>query len=337
MSNYNRQYRPHQSFFWPIMLIGAGAIWLLVNLGVIPSENLWILLRLWPVLIIMAGLDVLFSRRLPLVGVLLALALVAGVVLVLLRGDELNINDRPEIRTETFEVPLGNTTSATFVLDLSVEEVWLFPLENSNNLIEAEIRHYGDVDFTVSGGEAKQISLERTGFRGWFSWFIPDVDDEVLAGWRIGLSPNVPFNLFVDASVGRSELDLSGIRLDQFEFDGGTGASRVVLPGSETGYEARFDGSTGALEIVLPEQSNLTLRLDGSTGRMILSVPENVALQVEVQRGGTGDLIRPDWVQRVSGREGRDEGIYQTAGFDESQFHIFVIVENISTGNIVIE
>ncbi len=79
------------SFFWPIIMMGAGVIWLLTTLNIIPTEDLWILSRLWPVLLIVAGLDVLFARQLPWVGALLALLVIAGVVILLLNGGALNL------------------------------------------------------------------------------------------------------------------------------------------------------------------------------------------------------------------------------------------------------
>lgn len=79
------------SFFWPIIIIGAGVVWLLNNLNIIPSENLWILLRLWPALLIVAGLNVVFARRLPLLGALFGLLVMASVVYILLKGNVLNL------------------------------------------------------------------------------------------------------------------------------------------------------------------------------------------------------------------------------------------------------
>ena len=112
-----------RSFFWPVILLGVGIIWLLTNLGYIPTENLWILFQLWPVLIIMIGLDVIFSRRLPAVGALLALLLIGGVIFVLLGGDQLNLATRPEPRTESFVVPAENTSSVGFNLNLDRKSV----------------------------------------------------------------------------------------------------------------------------------------------------------------------------------------------------------------------
>jgi len=86
MSKNNDQRNPYHSFFWPVIMLGAGVIWLLVNLSIISTYNLRVLYRLWPVLIILAGLDTLFARRLPLLGALLALLMIGGVIFLLVWG-----------------------------------------------------------------------------------------------------------------------------------------------------------------------------------------------------------------------------------------------------------
>ncbi len=50
-----------RSLFWPIMLIGAGSIWLLSNLGLIDVQNLGLLFRLWPLALIAFGIKIVFS------------------------------------------------------------------------------------------------------------------------------------------------------------------------------------------------------------------------------------------------------------------------------------
>lgn len=341
--NYYRN-QPRRSFFWPVILIGAGVTLLLVNLNIIPRENVWILLRLWPVLIIVAGLDVLFSRQLPLVGALLALVVVAGVIYILLLGGTLGLEGAPEPQRHTYDLPVSNTTRASLDLNLSVQDTQLSVLENSLNLIEADIGYFGEVTFTVTGAEEKQISLESKGFMPWFAWLMPGVEDQDLA-WDIGLSPEVPIDLVIDASTGRSEIDLRGLDLAKFDFDGGTGASKIFLPASMSqpmaasmdGYQAYLSVSTGALEVIFSSDSNLTVRMRGSTGRITLGIPEDVAVRIEVLRGGTGDLFTPDWISRVSGREGRDEGVYQSLGFEDAENQLVIIIERISTGHFVVE
>lgn len=332
----NQTHKPYRSFFWPVILVGAGVIWLLANLNVIPTENLWLLFRLWPVLIIMAGLDVIFARRLPLVGALLGLLIIAGVIYILLSGASLGIETAPEIRTESFVVEVGNTSSVNFDLNLSVQESSIHVLTDSANLLEADIGYVGEIDLTVSGAEEKQIKLEQTGFPAWFTWLLPEIQGEELF-WDIGLSPEVPFSLDVDASTGDSEFDLAGVQMESFRYDGSTGNSTIILPASAEGYDVYIEGSTGNLDLVLPAESNLTIRLDGSTGKITLDIPEGAAVQVKVLDGGTGDLQTPERFEKVSGLDGRDEGIYETPGFENADYQLVVIVENISTGHIILK
>ena len=37
-----------RTIFFPLFLIAAGGIWLLINMGQVPVENLWALVRIWP-------------------------------------------------------------------------------------------------------------------------------------------------------------------------------------------------------------------------------------------------------------------------------------------------
>lgn len=336
MPEKSSRYKSTRSIFWPVVLIGAGVILLLYNLGIVPVDNLWMVFQLWPVLLVMIGLDILFSGRMPLIGGLLGLLMVAGVIWVLLNGGNLGIANNHEPIRETFTVDAGEASSVTFDLDLSDQEAKVFALIDSPNLIEADIGHFNNVELTVTGSEEKIARLSQTGIPTWLYGMIP-AREEVRMDWEIGLSSTVPYKLSVDGGTGGSELDLRGIQLERFLFDGSTGASRILLPADRDGYEVRIEMSAGAVDIVLPAESNLTLRLDGSTGQVTLHAPEGAALSVEVLGGGTGDLIVPEWLTKVSGQGGRDEGVYQTRGFEAATYQLKVIIEDISTGNVVIE
>lgn len=48
-----------RSIFFPLALIAAGVLWLLVSLGRLPAENLWALTHFWPFLLIAAGLGLM--------------------------------------------------------------------------------------------------------------------------------------------------------------------------------------------------------------------------------------------------------------------------------------
>lgn len=48
-----------RSLFFPLVLIAAGTLWILISMGRIPAENLWALAHFWPFLLIAAGLGLI--------------------------------------------------------------------------------------------------------------------------------------------------------------------------------------------------------------------------------------------------------------------------------------
>src|ERR1700687_2974854 len=57
--------RRYRSYFWPAVLILVGVVAFLVNSGVISSDRLSLLFDLWPVILIVIGLELLTRRGLP--------------------------------------------------------------------------------------------------------------------------------------------------------------------------------------------------------------------------------------------------------------------------------
>jgi hypothetical protein len=108
----------YRSLFWPIVLIGVGCIWLLVNLGYIATANLVGIWRLWPLLLIAGGLDLLVGRRPPAVGALFGLATIGLVIFILVAGVQLPGARPVGVITERLHAPLENAKSAHVILDL---------------------------------------------------------------------------------------------------------------------------------------------------------------------------------------------------------------------------
>lgn len=77
------------SIFFPLALIAAGVIWLLVSLGRIPSANLWALAHFWPFLLIAAGLGLLLRSFWEPGRVLVDLLVVGAAVLAIVFAPQL--------------------------------------------------------------------------------------------------------------------------------------------------------------------------------------------------------------------------------------------------------
>jgi hypothetical protein len=316
----------YRSLFWPTVLIAVGIFWLLSNLDLIPEYSLWTLLRLWPLILIVIGLDIVIGRRSPLIGALIGLGAVAVVVLIVLSAPALGIVPTGDaLKTETFSEPLGDVTSAQVDLELSVGKTMINTLSDSNNLFEAELTYLGEITFNVSGETDKTVSLSQRSFRFDFSdfrWF----DTEELV-WDIGLSPEVPLTLNIDGSVGQSILDLSGLQIEEVDINGDVGETILTLPAMKTSYEVKIDGGVGRFVINIEEGTAVNLDVDGDVGDFTIDVPDNAAVRVDAEVD-IGDLSFPSHFDQISGDEDdflRESGVWETPGFANAETRITIV------------
>jgi hypothetical protein len=308
-----RPRRPPPSFFWPLVLIGAGVLLLLSNLGYLPWQSWNLLWRLWPLLLIALGIDVLFGRR-SMVGAifsgLLILLLIGSVVFALLFAQNIpglvSLTQPPEWRTRHIEHPLGDVERASVDIDWSSVPGALSASDDSPNLIEGTVVYRENLvfDVTVHDDDYAEVKLD-TYTSGPWTWTF-GFEDRAERRWDLKLSPNVPLDLVLDAGSGPCDLDLSGLQLSALLIDSGSGPIDLTLPSGST-FEARIDGGSSPLDIVLPR---------GMGARVVLD-------------SGSGPFNPDERFQLVSGdRDG--DGIWETEGFDTADYTVELIIDQSS-------
>jgi hypothetical protein len=318
----------YRSFFWPILLIGVGVIWLLANLGLLPPTNLAALARLWPLLLITAGLDLLFARRFPLVGALIGLATVGVAIILLLAAPRLGLATNAEVRSEHFNTPLAGASSARVTLDFWSDRASVGSLSGPENLVEVDSVHIGQVDFQSSGGQEKEIRLSHRS-NDPLSWIGIGQDLHTY----VHLSPQVPLDLMIDVGSGSARLDLGDLQLTRLEIDGGSGSVEVTLPAGGDPFPARVRSSSGSMNLAIPAGAQVTLQMDTGSGSVDLDIPEMEAVRVEVRASGSGSLNLPSGLEQIEGSSD-EEGTWETPNFAGSDRQIVVIFEDVGSGSV---
>ncbi len=84
------------NLFWPLTLIAAGAIWILIQLGQLPAANLWALVYLWPLLLIAAGIGLILRPYWRYAGALMSALVVAILFLAVIFAAQLGWNRFPD-------------------------------------------------------------------------------------------------------------------------------------------------------------------------------------------------------------------------------------------------
>lgn len=297
--------------FWPIILIGAGVIFLLANLGVIPSNPWPVIWNLWPVILIVIGLDILFGRRSllgGLVGAVLGLVLIAGLIVLLiarpnLPGLNLGLGSAT-LQSRHLEAPLAGIQSATVSLDYDSGSYRLYALSDSDKLLDGEVSYYGDLTFDVNASnERASVRIDSSISGMFFGLMTPD------ERWDIGLNPRPAYDLDLNYGSGGGDADLSQLTLSSVRLDGGSGRVGVHLP------------ATG----------KFTVNADGGSGGLTFYVPGKAAVRVEYERG-SGGFNPGSRLRLISGERDRDS-VYETENFGSASNAITLIV-NGGSGSI---
>lgn len=261
------KHQHHGGLVWPVILIAAGVVFLLNNLGVL-SWNVWATLwRLWPVLLIAIGLEILVGRRSLLGSALVALALLVVLGLAIGLGlpqwTAANINTVE--RTETISEDLKGADRAEVEIRFGTGTLNLAALPpGSPQLIKGTLDLSRGESLGLShSGSAGVARLSLESRNAWTT--TPNVRSDDRKQWDLELNRDLPINLKVSTGVGRSILDLSQLNLTRLDINGGVGQANVKLP--ERGrYAVELDGGIGELTLILPQGLGAKVQVDGGLG-----------------------------------------------------------------------
>ncbi len=247
-----------ESFVAPVLMIGIGTIILLSNFGYIQVTNWLVFLRLWPVLLIAWGLDLLIGRRgvwSAGLGILLGLAMIAGIVMFSVSQPQVGI---PPTVVQIDQDPQGATeavvdiNSATGLLDIGAGAP-------AGRLVSGEVR----IPANTSINETYEVSSGRgvynlnTGEMGVVAPFFSTRDYP----WKLALAGDIPLDVQSSLAVGEQNLDLTGMNLTHLQTETVIGRNVITLPSTGS-----FDGSAnvviGTLVIYVPQGAPVQIRLD---------------------------------------------------------------------------
>lgn len=331
MDNHPR----YRSLFWPILLVGVGIVWLLSNLGLVQPVSLGSILKFWPVVLIVFGLDMLFSRRYPWVGAVVGLLAVAGVVALLMFGPKVGITTNSETKSETFTAPLQGVKTAEYNFDTSSSPVDIYALDkNKTDLISADITYRGTMRFDVNGTDHTTVSMsEYSDNSSWLTWDFSQFNN---LKWDIGLSPEVPSDIVLNGGSGSITMDLSGLNLTSLRTDTGSGSSNITLPESNDPYTVDVQSGSGSVTLRVPEQASLTLTLDTGSGSTSVVIPAKAAVRIEVNDDGSGSFDLPNGLMKAPDSSSFDIGAWQTPNYDTADNKILIQILGQGSGSISI-
>ena len=263
--------RRSPSLIWPAILITAGIVFLLNNLGLLPWEVWATLLSLWPVLLIAIGLDILIGRRSTWGSALIALLLVAAFVGAAWFG----VPDRgqavasapqshQEIRHE-----LEGANRGVIDIGFSIGQLRVDALGEGAGLVEGSIdlltgerliESFRKQDSTAHYrlSSSGQIGFPSAGIR---------LGEHPEHPWNLSLTRDIPLDLTISAGVGESVLDLSQLELSRLEVKNGIGAMSLKLPRNGS-FAAIVHVGIGEVNVMIPASMEARIRGEAGLGSL---------------------------------------------------------------------
>jgi hypothetical protein len=305
----HRQIRyERRSFFWPIVLIGIGVLLLLSNLGLFPEAGWAVLWRFWPVALVALGIDVLIGRRslggaiasgvliLVLVGMVIGLAFFAEQIPALVQ-----LTQPARLQSRHIAHPMEKVDSAKITIDWNSAPGYLSALEDSNNLIEANIDYRGELAFNVTNTNGRAEIVLDSYFEGvtFGQWNFDDRD----AKWDVKLNPDVTYDLWMDAGSGSCDFDLSQLPVTYLHLDSGSGSIELKLP-TASSFDGDLNTGSGAVRIVLPEGVGMRVTLISGSGS-----------------------FQPDGRFTLISGERDDDGVWETENYANADYKIDLTID----------
>ena len=200
------------AFTWPVAWIGVGAVLLASTTGNLGQGPWEWFSEAWPYLAIGLGIWFLVGAVLPFGG-------------------------RPQ---ERLQLPLGGAAAASVRIAFGAGEL------RTHAAAPGAL-----VDGTFTGGVTHRVvGLGRVELEQDTTYGLPWLDHP--SDWDVGLTPEVPLDLRVDAGASRTLLDLTGLRLRRLDLHTGASETIVRLPVGAGASEVRAETGAASLTIEVP-------------------------------------------------------------------------------------
>ncbi len=289
----------------PIILIAAGLLFLLSNLGVVDWSIWRSVLSLWPIILIGIGLDLLVGRRSSLgsfVVALLVLALLLGGVWYLAAGTSFT----GEMATYAISQPLQDATQAQVEIKAGAGTLNFGPLAASDHLVAGEVKLRSNQRLDEKARTSGDTAIYQLTTSGPNFFLAPTVGKKAIEQWDLQLNPAIPTDLDIGTGVGDARVDLSRMSLTSLTLGVGVGNANIILP----------------------ERGRLEVDVSGGIGKLTLRLPGGMAARVDAGSGIGKVDVRGDFKRRGE--------IYQSPDYETAADRIDMKI-HAGIGNIVVE
>jgi hypothetical protein len=276
--------RTYRSVFWPAVLILAGVVALLANTGVISSDRLSLLVDMWPLVLVVIGLELIARRRLQGSAADLAAVLIVVIAAVgALAYTALAPNPGTTHQNDTSDT-VGRLDHAALSVNAGAATLTLTASSAlAGDLYRAHIRYSGAKPEVKLDRSNSSLRVAQGKSFGAFQRFVLDMEINSSLPWTIQTntgSSTETYNL-ASAHVGSIEINTGAARMDIT-----LGRPAGIVPISINGgsLTAHIHRPPGAGASVMVSGGAVSLDFDNKHTRAIGTVKEATQIGPDMYR-----------------------------------------------------
>jgi hypothetical protein len=280
--------RRYRSFFWPAILILIGIFALLVNSGVLSTDRLNLLGDLWPLILIVIGLELLSRRALAgrsgdLAAVLIVLLAAGGAVAYVALAPNPGTT-----HTLDSSAAVGNLDHASLEVDAGTANVTIGGTKADalgGDLYHAHMTYSGpkpEVSFDSSNGSLR-ISQSSSGFAFQSRRFTLDLQ----------ISSSVPWKITSNGGASTETFNLGSVPVGSLDINSGASREDITLGMPAGVVPITINGGALTVHIHRPPGSGASVAVSGGAVSLDFDGRQHHAVgNVQDSAGNGSDLYR---------------------------------------------
>ncbi len=257
---------------WGIILLFIGGVLLLENLNIIDFHwgSIW---RFWPIFLIIAGVNILFSRNKSQLGGYISIGVLVVMLTVLfVKGQHAPVNettnhfnldiddDNSSTQTQLFDLPFEDDTLAKkTILNISGGGTSYELKDSTDSLFIAKVQKRGGT-FSLMNEVLDSVRTVSFKMNNKKSWNMGDGGNDV----KLKLNVKPVYEMHMNMGAGEVDFDLAPFKVREFNFDGGAAALDIkfgeLLPISDVHVK------TGVASVKIRIPKILGCKLTSKTG-----------------------------------------------------------------------
>jgi len=242
-----------------IFIIIVGVLWTLMSLGIIDWSIFEALFKLWPLILVVIGLNIIFKDN-SIAKVVVWLLFLGTLVFY---NNFISNNYQPGNNGATEHVIFekkGETSNAE--LKLAVGGIKLDVGSTGANLMEADITK-GDIKNSIqygNGNENAEINLERKSF---LDWNTRSMNDDC----RVYLNKDVVWDMKAEVGAVKGTMDMSDLKVRKLDMNVGAGKLKLIMGKLQDTSDIKINGGASTFDMVIPKDAGIKIKMDGALNK----------------------------------------------------------------------